>query len=214
MIHSGIEPQRFRLPASTDVVQRLTEQLGLQDAYPILINVGRLHPIKGQKYLIPMMSQVVSRRPHTRLLIVGEGSERATLERAIAETGLERSITLLGLRSDIRELLAISTAFVFPSISEGLPISVLEAMAAGKPVIASRVGPMPEMVEDGVSGILVAPQDPAALADAVDRLMTSPALALQMGQHGQAIAKQRFSIEAAAKAMEALYRTVLSSKHA
>ena len=122
---------------------------------------------------------------------------------------MESSIRLLGLRDDIRELLAISTFFVFPSLGEGLPISVLEAMAAGKPVIASRVGPMPEMVEDGVSGLLVPPTDPVALADAVDRLMSSPELSLRMGQRGQELAAKRFSISSAVQSMENLYRAVL-----
>jgi glycosyltransferase involved in cell wall biosynthesis len=214
VIYSGIEVQKFGLPLSTDVIQQLTGQLGLNGADPILVSVGRLHPIKGHKHLIPMMSQLLPRWPHARLLIVGEGSERADLESAIAQAGLERSIALLGMRTDIRELLAISTAFVFPSISEGLPIAVLEAMAAGKPVIASRVGPMPEMVEDGVSGLLVPPEDPSALADAVGRLLTLPGQASQMGRQAQKIAATRFSVDAAARSMEALYRTVLSSHHA
>jgi glycosyltransferase involved in cell wall biosynthesis len=209
VIHSGIELEKFARPPSSDTVQRLKEELGLHDAHPVLLNVGRLHSIKGQKYLVPMMAHVLRRWPHAKLLLVGRGGERAGLEKAIAEAGLENSIRLLGLRDDIRELLAISTFFVFPSLGEGLPISVLEAMAAGKPVIASSVGPMPEMIEDGVSGLLVPPTNPVALADAVDRLMSSPELSLRMGQRGQELAAERFSIRSAVQSMENLYRAVL-----
>jgi len=210
VIHSGIEFEKFAQPPASETMQRLIEQLGLQDAHPILLNVARLHAMKGQKYLIPMMSHVVQRWPRARLLIVGEGLERKRLEPLIAAAGLKDSVTLLGTRTDIRELLAISTFFMFPSVfGEGLPISVLEAMAAGKVVIASRTGPMPEMVKDGVSGLLVPPRDPVALARAVDQLMRSPELSLQMGQRGQEIIAERFSIESTVSAMERLYRTVL-----
>jgi len=206
LIHSGIELEKFARPPAAGTVERLKEEFGLHDANPLLINVGRLHPIKGQKYLIPMMSRLLRQWPHARLLIAGEGSERGRLETAIAEAGLAHAITLLGLRSDIHELLALSTAFVFPSLSEGLPISMLEAMAAGKAVIASNVGPMPEMVEDGISGLLVAPKDPVALAEAVDSIARSPELAEEIGQRAQHIAAERFSIQSVARSMETLYR--------
>jgi glycosyltransferase involved in cell wall biosynthesis len=207
--YSGIDLLKFAPAPSAESVSSLCAELGLHDAYPVLINVARLHTVKGQKYLVPMMSNLLPRWPRAKLLLVGEGALRSTLEASIARGGLGESIKLLGLRSDVRTLLALSTLFIFPSLEEGLPIAVIEAMGAAKPVVAARVGPMAEMVEDEKSGLLVSPKDPVALACAVERLSSSPELALRMGQRGQQIVAERFSIKTTVRSMEDLYRGVL-----
>lgn len=211
VIYSGIEARDFARPAA-DTISRLKDELGLQDADPILINVGRLSAAKNQHHLIPMMARVLKRRPRATLLIVGDGTERSRLEAAIAEAGLGASIRLLGMRSDIPALLALSAVFLFPSESEGLGLSVIEAMSAGKPVVAAGVAPMDEVVEAGKSGLLVDTNDATAFADAVERLLESPALAHRMGVRGQQIVAERFTIESASRSMRSLYRDVVTAR--
>ncbi len=211
VIHSGIEAKEFSRPTA-DAVNKVRNELGLHDADPILINVGRLSAAKNQHHLIPMMSRVLKRRPQAKLLIVGDGTERARLETAIAKAGLQGSIRLLGMRSDVPELLALSTVFLFPSESEGLGLSVIEAMGAGKPVIAANVAPMDEVVEDGQSGLLVDTHDATAFADAVEQVLDAPAFAHRMGVRGQQIVKERFSLESTSRSMGSLYRDVVAAR--
>jgi glycosyltransferase involved in cell wall biosynthesis len=209
LIYTGIDLRDFAQSVTADAASELRTQLGLLDDGPILINVGRLHPTKGQHHLIPMMSLILRRWPRAKLLVAGSGGARRSLEAAIAAAGLGDSIKLLGLRSDVRELLALSAVFVFPSTEEGLPIAVLEAMAAAKPVVAVRVAPLTEMVEDQNSGLLVSPNDPAALAAAVEQMLGSPESAARMGQRGREIVAERFSINSTIDSMARLYREVL-----
>jgi glycosyltransferase involved in cell wall biosynthesis len=210
VIHSGIECGQFATTPSPESLSALASQLGLGDAYPILVNVGRLYSTKGQQYLVPMMSRVLQRWPRAQLLLVGEGPERHRLEAAIREARLERSIHILGLRHDIVDLLSLSTLFVFPSETEGLPIAVLEAMGAGKPVIASRIEPIAEVIEHGSSGLLVPCGDAMAFADAVNRVVSSTELASRMGRRGQELVADRYSVTSTARSMETLYRAVVN----
>lgn len=187
----------------------LRRSLGLQDVYPILLNVGRLVPQKGQRYLLQAMPQVLASFPKARLLIAGEGPLRDSLEGLSQELGVTQQVSLLGRRSDVRDLLALSDIFVFPSVFEGLGASLVEATGMGKPCVASRVGPIPEVVEDGQSGLLVPSCSPQALAEAIIELAGDRDRAAAMGRRGREVAQQKFRITPAIKQLEAVYRQLL-----
>jgi glycosyltransferase involved in cell wall biosynthesis len=207
VLYSGIPIDDFRDGDAR--TQRLREELGLQGAYPVLINVARLTRVKGQISLVQMMPLVVDRWPTVRLLIVGEGRMRPALQEEIRRHGLEQHIALVGQRSDVNDLLALSNLFLFPSVSEGLPLALLEAAAAGKPVVASNCGPMPEVVEDGASGYLVEPGNPEGLAHATLRILESQDRARAMGERARQIAREKFDIQRSVRALERLYLSIL-----
>jgi glycosyltransferase involved in cell wall biosynthesis len=172
---------------------------------PRAISVGRLKEPKDFAGLIAALGEVAA---SYRAVVVGDGPDRPALERAIAETGA--AVELLGERDDVAAQLAASDVFVLASRSEGMPISILEAMAAGLPVVASAVGGVPELVEDGVTGLLVPPGDAAALAAALERVLGDPALRARLGAAARARAEERFDVEAFRRAHLELYRACLT----
>lgn len=193
-------------------VASLRKQLALDGAYPALLSVGRLRPQKGHRYLIAAMRRVVERCPSARLIIVGEGPLLGELQALRHELHLDDSVVFLGRRDDIREILGVCDIFLFPSLFEGLGVSLLEAMGAGKPCIASNVGPIPELVEDGVTGCLVAPQDTDGLAAAILSLASDPGKAKGMGTRAQAEVCRRFSIDTSVQQLMRTYEAILASK--
>ncbi len=204
IIPNGVDLSRFDLPAPPC---NLRDEYGIPCNDVLLGVVARLEPEKGHAHLVAAMPSIVERAPDTWLVIVGEGSERASLEsqaRALPAPARDR-IIFTGRRDDISAITADIDIAVLPSLREAQGISILEAMARRKPVVASRVGGIPEVVTDGVSGILVPPETPAALADAVVRLARSPRLRLQMGDAGFADVEERFSIDAMVRRIEGLY---------
>jgi glycosyltransferase involved in cell wall biosynthesis len=128
-------------------------------------------------------------------VIAGEGELRATLERQIKEHHLEKHVVLAGFRPDVLSLHKAFDIFVMSSVTEGLGTSLLDAMAAGKPIVATSTGGIPEVVEDGVTGILVPPRDDAAMAEAIVSLLKDPELRWRMGNAGLSRARERFSAE-------------------
>ena len=163
---------------------------------PLIGNVAALAPHKGQRHLIDAMHLVVREMPDARLVILGDGELRDTLQQQIADLGLERHVTLTGFRQDALGLIRSLDLFVTSSITEGLGSSTLEAMASGRAVVGTSVGGIPEVVEDEVTGLLVPPRDPEALATAMVRLLRDPAVRDQMGTAGRARVVSEFSVEA------------------
>jgi glycosyltransferase involved in cell wall biosynthesis len=180
VVHNGVELDRpRRLPGPT--------------TGPVtLVSVGRLRPPKDFTTLVRAMTAVDP--GSARLRIAGDGPERAALATEVARLGLDRVVELLGTRSDVDDLLAAADLFVLSSDSEGLPMSVLEAMAAGLPVVASAVGGVPELVLDGETGALVPPRDSAALAGAIRRIVADPALRDRLGEAGRRRVEREFSL--------------------
>ena len=143
------------------------------------------------------------------MLIVGDGSSKSILINLRDRLGLEKQVTLLGQRDDVKELLEVADIFVFPSMHEGCPNALIEAMAMGKPCVASRIGPIEEVMEDGVSGVLVPTQSPEILAQAVVRLSSCRMEeALEMGQRARTEARQRFTAAIAVGKLENFYQRV------
>jgi glycosyltransferase involved in cell wall biosynthesis len=140
-----------------------------------------------------------------RVLIVGEGADRPVYEALIERLGLHDTVQLLGLRSDVPDLLAASDVAVLSTNSEGSPLSVMEYMDAGLPVVATRVGGIPDLIDDGVEGLLVEPQDPAGLGDAIARLLDDPEEARLMGERGRERRGREFDIGVMVENLQNLY---------
>jgi glycosyltransferase involved in cell wall biosynthesis len=177
---------------------------------PRLVMVGRLQAPKDPITLVRALALVSAR--DLEAVLVGDGPQRAAVADEIQRLGLDSAVRLLGERTDVQELLATADVFVLSTRSEGLPLSVLEAMAAGLPVVASDVGGIPELVADGVSGVLVPPGDPDALAEAIERLLENSPLAQQLGLAGRRRVLENFDLEAVREAHLALYRRMLATR--
>ena len=176
-------------------------------AVPRLIGVGRLKAPKDFLTLVRALAALPE--GSFEALIVGDGPDRAELEAEIRRLGLEERVELAGERDDVAELLAASDAFVLSSRSEGLPVSVLEAMAAELPVVASAVGGLAELVVDGETGILVPAEDETALAEALGRFIEQPELRRRLGAAGRARAEAQFDLDAFRRAHLELYHRQL-----
>ena len=173
----------------------LHEELWLPHGAPIVGNVAALVPHKGQRHLVEAAALVVREVPDARFVIAGEGELRESLEHQIKGHGLEKHVILAGFRPDVLSLHKAFDIFVMSSVMEGLGTSLLDAMACGKPVVATTAGGMPEVVTDGETGILVPPRDDRAMADAITRLLNDEALRERMGAAGMSLANSRFSAE-------------------
>lgn len=178
------------------------------DAIVITV-VGRLTEQKNHALLLRAFARLHSIQP-LRLLVVGDGELRQQLEQQAAESGISAKVRFLGLRADVPAILNASDIFVLPSRWEGNPLSVQEAMASGLPVVATTVGGVPELVENGVSGLLVPSEDEAALANALQTLIDHPHLRQQMGEAALIRARQRFDIRITVQQYEQLYETLLT----
>ncbi|MFP5502637.1 MAG: glycosyltransferase, partial [Candidatus Sericytochromatia bacterium] len=175
--------------------------------------VARLMPVKNHAMLIEAFARGLGGAPDAHLLLVGEGELRPALERQVAEAGLTGRIHLMGKRTDIPETLAAADAFVLASDWEGNPLSVLEAMAAGKPVVATAVGGVPELVT-AETGRLVPPGDTVAMAEALKAAYALPDVRQRMGERAALRAEAAFDVAAMARAYEALYTRLLSREGA
>jgi glycosyltransferase involved in cell wall biosynthesis len=200
VIHNGADVQAF---APGD---RWTRPPGRR-----VISVGRLSPVKDYPTLLQAARRVVACLPDFRLDIVGDGPSRASLGALRTELGLESCVRFLGERHDVAELLASADAFALASTSEGLSISLLEALAAGLPIVATRVGGNPEIVEDGVTGVLVSPGDVDAVATALVSLLSDAGRLTSMARAARLRAEQHFDLRRVVARYEALYVERLAS---
>jgi glycosyltransferase involved in cell wall biosynthesis len=208
-IRNGIDLEKK--PIQTD--RWLTrKELGIDVATCLIGTVGRLTPVKGLSYLLQSVSILLRQRANVRLLIVGDGVIRKDLETQARDLGISENVVFLGHREDTDELLQALDIFVLPSLSEGIPMALLEAMAASRAVVASRVGGIPEIVEDGVEGFLVEPMDVTQLAENCGRLIESPEIAMKMGEQARKRVMQEFSAAAMADRVAALYKELVMSR--
>lgn len=191
-------------------VEQLTRELGINRDEQIVGTVGSLYPVKGQRYLLEALPRILEVRPRTRLLIIGRGELEASLKAEAKRLGVERNVLFLGLRQDIQNLLAIMDVFVLPSLSEGLSIALLEAMAARRPIVATNVGGNPELVQPGETGYLSAPQDSKGLAAYVLTLLSNGELARRFGENGRKRVEKHFSLTAMTDRYQSLYASLAS----
>lgn len=209
VIRSGIEPSRFDPNYPPTEARR---EFAIPDNAPVVGCVAHFADHKGHRYLIEAAARVVRSEPAVRFLLVGDGELKSDIERQINSLNMDRSVILTGFRSDIPRILAAMDIVTLASHKEGLGTSLLDAMAMARPVVATRVGGIPEMIQDGLNGILVSPKDPERLAEALIRLIRDEPARRRMGEAGRARVQSEFSAEAMARATEALYRRVMESK--
>ncbi len=191
----------------------LREELGVGQR-ALIGAVGRLETQKGHTFLLEAARALLQRWPEVLFVIAGEGSQRAVLEQQIRALGLERQVKLLGRRSDMEALYAALDLFVMPSLDEGTPMVLLEAMRAGLPVIATRVGGVPQLIRAGETGVLVEPEDTAALAGAMQRCLADALMARRLGAAAAREIRERHSAEAMESRYRALYDRIASKRGA
>ena len=197
--------------------ERLLGELGLSQAWPLVGVVSRLSRLKGLESFLEAAAMVATRFPAARFLIVGDTSPddrayRTELTGLARKLGVIDRVVFTGLRTDARELLAGVTVSVMPSLNEGLSNVLLESMASGVPVVATRVGGTPEAIEDGVNGLLVPPGDASALANAISQVLNHPLLAARLGHAARQTATARFSTAQMVRATEQLYESLLEQR--
>jgi glycosyltransferase involved in cell wall biosynthesis len=202
LIHSGIDSARFSPPAANPN--------GARD--PTVGTAAVLEKRKGHRFLLEAVARLSARGVELRCLLAGEGSERKKLEEMVARLGLEGRVSFLGFVADTPAFLAGIDIFVLPSLREGLGVAALEAMAAGKAVVASRVGGLAEAITHGRTGILVPPSDSQALSDAIAELIADPNRARDMGQRAAAHVREHFTLERMAAGNEAYYYELLEAR--
>lgn len=191
VVPNGVELERFVI-ARRPVANRI-------------LAVGRLAPQKRPDVLVRMVAHLRERNPHVELQLAGDGPDRRQVEALVAELRLGDHVKLLGARTDVPALLSRAACFVLASDYEGCPLSVLEALAAGVPVVATRVGGLPEIVDDGRTGRLVEPGDPVALARVVGDLLEDSQGLRRLGEEGRRVAVERFSRERMTSEIGQLY---------
>ena len=204
VIPNGVDLSRFATPAPRC---GLRDEFGIPHDAPLVGVVARLEPEKGHRHLIEAMPGILDASPDTWLVIVGEGSEADALKAQAAALGhgIGGRVVFTGRREDVSAITADLTVAVLPSLREAQGISILEAMARRRPVVASAVGGILEVITDGLDGLLVPPADPGALARAISSLLVDPSLRTEIGEAGYRTVAQRFSIDAQVKRIEAVY---------
>jgi glycosyltransferase involved in cell wall biosynthesis len=171
VVDNGIALERFAKLVETNIVKN---QLGLDEKIRIIGTIGSLVIEKGHIYLLEAARQILDVVKDLKFLIIGDGPLRKALEEKSEELGIKKDIIFMGQRKDIPELLMAMDVFVLPSIKEGLPIALLEAMASKRPVIATRIGAIPNVIENEDIGVLVEPEDITGLRDAIMNLLNDP----------------------------------------
>ena len=208
-VHEGIDLERVEAAPPAN----LHEDLWLPHHAPIVGNVAALVAHKGQRHLIESARLVLPQVPDARFVIAGEGELRPALERQIKDHHLEKHVLLAGFRPDVLSLHKAFDIFVMSSVTEGLGTSLLDAMAAGKPVVATTAGGIPEVVVDGETGFLVPPRDHDAMAGAIVKLLKDEALRHRMGEAGRARVSTIFSAERMVQETLRVYQRVALHPH-
>ncbi len=202
-----VVPNGISAPDPADPAET-RRSLGIGAGTPLVVCAARLEREKDVASLISAMDIVRGTVPDVRCLVAGAGSEKAALEAQIERLNLLGAVTLLGFRADATALMAAADIFVLPSLAEPFGLVLLEAMALGRPVVATRAGGPLEIVVDGETGFLVPPSSPEALADAMERLIVDPAARRRLGDNGHARFEQRFTAARMAQATLAVYAEI------
>ena len=206
IIPSGIDTARFAVTADQRARQRAA--LGIAPHESVAVAVGALAERKGHITLLQAAALLQQKGIRLGYLICGDGPLRTVLENEARTLGIAKDVQFLGFCADVVNYLAAADVFVHVPLWEGLGVVVIEALAAGLPVVASRVGGIPELIEEGYSGLLVPPQKPTALATAIERIVGDPSWTKMLGINGQASVRTRYDVTVMAQANEALYYTL------
>lgn len=207
LLHNAIDG---KIP-HTRVRSSIHEILGLDRDTKLVGSIGRLSQEKGLEDLIRATPRILSQHPKTKILIIGEGPERNKLECMVSNKGMREDILFLGFVSNMDELYQDIDLVVLSSYTEGLPKVLLEALRHGKPVVATNVGGVPEIILPGQTGVLVAPHSPEALARAICDLLHDPVKARYLGERGMELIRKCFSLKTRTRKLEDLYQSVIGN---
>lgn len=197
IVHCGVHPSRYQPGSPSKAGKKI-------------LYVGRLEPVKGLLVLLEAMAGLRDHHPDMQLTVVGDGSARSAIEAEAQRLGLTDMIDFVGYKTqdEVAALLPLSDMLVLPSFAEGVPVVLMEAMASGKPVIASRVAGVQELVEDGVNGFTVPSGDSIALAERIEQLFADPVARERMGQAGRQTVEQNFNVDVEARSLAQLLAAV------
>jgi glycosyltransferase involved in cell wall biosynthesis len=208
VVHNGIDTRAFE-PIPEQQVWDLRRRLALDGRWPVVGVVANLIDYKGLQYFLPAWASVVAKHQKAVALLVGDGPLRGSLEAQARAQGLGDAVRFLGYRADVPALLGLMDLVVQPSLEEGFSNAVLEAMGAGKPVVATAVGGIPEAVIDGETGRLVPARDAGALAGAILEVVGSSAESARLGEAARRRVREQFEIDVMVRRHEQLYADVL-----
>jgi glycosyltransferase involved in cell wall biosynthesis len=207
VIHNGIDPDQF-----SRVVPERGRLFPGMDNCRLIVSTGNMHTdVKGHPTLIEAARLICGRFPHVKFVLIGNGKKKALFESKVSELGLEPNFLFLGSRPNVAEILACCDMAVLPSQAEGFSNALLEYMATGLPTVATDVGGNPEVIENGINGLLVRPNDPTALADAISSLLENPRFAAQLGAAGKERVHRHFAFAQLTSNADSLYSELLEA---
>lgn len=208
-VRTGIDITRFNPGNAKDL---LRQKLEISPETPVVGTVSVLRRKKGHHILLEAVPLILKQCPGALFFIAGDGPQRDNIRLKINEMGLNDKVFMLGIRNDIPDILKFFDIFVLPTIQEALGTSFLEAMAMGKPVVGCNVGGVSEVIRDGVNGYLVEPEDPRSLADAVVRLLKDDSARKKMGEAGEKMVSESFTVEKMCEGMFSLYSSLMKER--
>jgi glycosyltransferase involved in cell wall biosynthesis len=220
LVGQGVDPGKIRcVPSALDPgpyqgpcgQERFLEEFGLNADHTVVFMAAQFIPRKGHDVLLAAIPSILENHPGARFLLFGKGPLQEEVKRKVAAAHLEGSVQLPGFREDLPNLLPCADLLVHPATMEGLGVILLQAGAAGLPVVAAASGGIPEAVDDGVTGLLVPPENPEALAAAASELLADPARARAMGKAGRERIRSRFSVEAMVEGNLSVYKELVES---
>ena len=208
VIYNGVDLKALG-KSSPGARESIRAEFGVASTDFVAVLVARLHELKDHQTALRAIDQARKEIPGLRLLLAGDGDQRAAIERTIRERGLEDTVTLAGTRKDVANLLAASDVFLMSSISEGIPLTVIEAMAARRPVVSTAVGGLPELIEHGVTGFLASSRDDSSLAASLIELYRNADLRERMAEEAARRAHENFSLDGMLNSYRNVYHDVL-----
>jgi glycosyltransferase involved in cell wall biosynthesis len=220
LLAEGVDPRRLvcvRSAVSADAYSQQCDEawfrqlFGLAGNETVLAVIAQLIPRKGHRFLLQVLPALLGEFPGVRVIFFGQGSLEDRLRQQVGEKGLGDRVTFAGFRSDLPQIMPCLDLVVHPALMEGLGIALLQAAGAGVPIVAVNAGGMPEVVRDGVNGLLVPPGDSAALANAIRRLLSDRPLMQRMGQAGMKLVESEFSIDGMVEGNLRVYRELCSA---
>ena len=206
VIHNGIDLAKFNVFSDTSY---LREEFNLSKGQRVIGVIAMMDYWKGQRYLLEALPEIIKSFPNIRCLMVGDGPLREDLEQLAVDLNISQSCIFTGIRSNVAEILSILDILVLPSLGEAFPFILLEAMAMRCAIVASRVGGVEEIIEDGKTGLLVPPADSKTLAQAIKGLLLNQEKANQISSYAQKVVQEKFSLKQMISATEAVYEQII-----
>jgi glycosyltransferase involved in cell wall biosynthesis len=209
VVRNAISVNSFRNFENVNLRKEIFNHFHIPNGASLVVSAGRLSPEKGHRFLVGAIGMLRGNSNSMHFVFCGDGPCQKDLEKQSKELGISEICHFVGFRRNLKEIFQAMDLMVLPSLTEGLPNVVLEAFACAKPVVATRVGGVPEIVEDGVNGILVPPEKPGLLAEAIKFCLDAPEKRRMMGEAGYKKVKSEFTFESQTKKLEAIYGEVL-----